>query len=163
WKVRAYIRHTKKQTFHRHTTRRSSPHRNPKPRHKTKNRATTTHHGHLAHHPKETTTRKHRAHRHRKTTNKPDLTSPPSPRQQQLSIDIWHTIQNKQRHAGIAPTGTEKSLAHMTCAALAARDNNERTIISTNSLALQTQFIDKDLPVVAEAIKNLTGYPLKYA
>ncbi|MHA3724205.1 ATP-dependent DNA helicase [Leucobacter sp. HY1910] len=87
----------------------------------------------------------------------------PRPGQLALTLDIWRALASKTRMNGIAPTGTGKSLAHMSCAALAAYRLNERTVISTDSLALQTQFMEKDLPVVAQAVARRTGFDLQYA
>lgn len=87
----------------------------------------------------------------------------PRPGQLALAKDIWGTLTRKAGLAGIAPTGTGKSYAHMTCAALAAIDLRERTVISTDSLALQAQFMEKDLPVVAQAAEDLFGFTLAYA
>lgn len=60
--------------------------------------------------------------------------------------------------AGIAPTGCGKSLAYLSPAAAAAAVLGSRTIVSTESLALQAQIIDKDAPVVAAACEQVTGY-----
>lgn len=88
----------------------------------------------------------------------------PRPGQLMCAKDIWQALSTRTRMNGIAPTGTGKSFAHMSCAALAAVLHEERTVISTNSLALQAQFMEKDLPVVAEAVKHLyDGYELRYA
>ena len=87
----------------------------------------------------------------------------PRPGQLALTLDIWQALSQKAGMSGIAPTGTGKSLSHMSCAALAAQALHERTVISTDSLALQAQFIEKDLPVIAEALKEMTGFELHYA
>lgn len=57
---------------------------------------------------------------------------------------------------GAAATGTGKSLGYLAPAAYAA-SNGERTVISTESLALQSQIVDKDAPVVVEACEKITG------
>ncbi|MBC9927360.1 ATP-dependent DNA helicase [Leucobacter sp. cx-169] len=87
----------------------------------------------------------------------------PRPGQLRLSQDIWRALSAKAGMAGIAPTGVGKSLAHMSAAALAAVDLGERTVISTNSLPLQSQFMDKDLPVVVDAVRELFGFELRCA
>lgn len=58
---------------------------------------------------------------------------------------------------GKAPTGLGKSLAYLVPAALDAAERGRRTVISTESLALQAQILDKDAPVVAAAVAHLTG------
>lgn len=85
------------------------------------------------------------------------------PGQQKLTRDIAHALRTKTHIAGIAPTGTGKSLAVLSAAADAAHNHHERTLVSTDSLALQGQYISKDLPVVAEALNTLTGHTLTYA
>jgi ATP-dependent DNA helicase DinG len=47
-----------------------------------------------------------------------------------------------------AGTGTGKSLAYLLPAAQWARENKERTVISTNTINLQEQLVRKDLPLV---------------
>lgn len=63
---------------------------------------------------------------------------------------------------GEGPTGTGKSAAYLAPAAYAA-SLGERTVISTESLALQTQIVEKDAPMIATACKEITGYHPKVA
>ncbi|MFS0884960.1 ATP-dependent DNA helicase [Aeromicrobium sp. 179-A 4D2 NHS] len=63
---------------------------------------------------------------------------------------------------GEAGTGVGKSFAYLAPAAYAA-SLGERTVISTESLALQTQIVEKDAPRVAEACEQVTGYRPKTA
>ncbi|TVP75314.1 MAG: helicase [Gemmatimonadales bacterium] len=58
-----------------------------------------------------------------------------------------------------AGTGTGKSLAYLLPSALWASRNGERTVISTNTINLQEQLVEKDLPLVA----GLTGGEVKWA
>lgn len=51
-----------------------------------------------------------------------------------------------------AGTGTGKSLAYLLPAVQWARENEERTVISTNTINLQEQLAGKDLPLVQELI-----------
>ncbi len=51
-----------------------------------------------------------------------------------------------------AGTGVGKSFAYLTPAALFARQNNTRVVISTNTINLQDQLINKDIPDLAEAL-----------
>ncbi len=57
-----------------------------------------------------------------------------------------------------AGTGTGKSLAYLIPAILWAEEHDERVVISTNTIALQEQLINKDIPL---AIKTL-GLETKY-
>ena len=60
-------------------------------------------------------------------------------------------------HAGQAPTGSGKSYAALAAAYLAAINAAERTVISTDSLALMAQLEDKDVPLMGTAAEEL--YP----
>ncbi|WP_141872070.1 ATP-dependent DNA helicase [Microbacterium saperdae] len=58
---------------------------------------------------------------------------------------------------GVAPTGSGKSLATLTAAFMAAVEWDERTVLSTDSLALMGQLQDKDVDTVQTAAAEL--YP----
>jgi ATP-dependent DNA helicase DinG len=66
------------------------------------------------------------------------------------------------RSATIAPVGSGKSYAYLVPAALAAL-RGHRTVISTESINLQTQLADKDVPAVAATIRRLTGAEVRAA
>src|SRR5882762_6632992 len=51
-----------------------------------------------------------------------------------------------------AGTGVGKSFAYLVPALVWARENGERTVISTNTINLQEQLVGKDLPVLARAL-----------
>lgn len=57
-----------------------------------------------------------------------------------------------------AGTGTGKSLAYLLPAALWAVANGQRVVIATNTIALQDQLIEKDIPQV-QALLARAGYP----
>jgi ATP-dependent DNA helicase DinG len=67
------------------------------------------------------------------------------------------------RMAGIAPTGTGKTFAALAEAAVGAVDYGERWIISTESISLLSQYVDKDGPVASEAAAATLGRPIKIA
>lgn len=79
--------------------------------------------------------------------------------QRQLSHDVGGTMLRSSRLAGEAPTGSGKGVAYLAPAMLNAVTHAQRTLISTESLALQSQLVDKDAPVVAEAVAAVTGAP----
>jgi len=54
-----------------------------------------------------------------------------------------------------AGTGTGKSLAYLLPAARWAQENGERTVVSTNTINLQEQLAEKDLPLVEELVGDL--------
>jgi DNA polymerase-3 subunit epsilon/ATP-dependent DNA helicase DinG len=58
-----------------------------------------------------------------------------------------------------APTGVGKSLAYLIPALYWATTNNERVVISTATINLQDQLINKDLPLVGQAL----GIPFRAA
>ncbi|MFT9494888.1 MULTISPECIES: ATP-dependent DNA helicase [Bacillota] len=68
------------------------------------------------------------------------------------------------KHALIeAGTGTGKSLGYAIAAALYSIFEKKTIILSTHTITLQNQLIDKDLPLVQRVIKDLTGEEIKYA
>jgi len=67
-----------------------------------------------------------------------------------------------RHHVGAAPTGTGKSLAYLVPAAILATQGS-RTLVSTESLGLQHQIVEKDFPAVAAAVRDVTGQDLSVA
>jgi len=61
-----------------------------------------------------------------------------------------------------AGTGVGKSFAYLVPAILWALANDERTIISTNTINLQEQLVGKDLPLLAQAL-GTDSRPVRYA
>jgi ATP-dependent DNA helicase DinG len=59
-----------------------------------------------------------------------------------------------------AGTGTGKSMAYLLPAALWALRNDERTVISTNTINLQEQLVGKDLPLLEEALGQSLSWAL---
>ncbi len=55
-----------------------------------------------------------------------------------------------------AGTGTGKSLAYLVPAALWALRNEERTVLSTNTINLQEQLVGKDLPLVQSLVGDVS-------
>ncbi len=51
-----------------------------------------------------------------------------------------------------AGTGVGKSFAYLAPALVWARENHERTVVSTNTINLQEQLVGKDLPLLARAL-----------
>lgn len=58
---------------------------------------------------------------------------------------------------------THNSLAYLVPAGVRAAKQNERSVISTESLSLQAQIINKDAPAVADAVNDLTDYRPRFA
>ncbi len=59
-----------------------------------------------------------------------------------------------------AGTGVGKSLAYLVPALRWAKENGERTIVSTNTITLQEQLVGKDLPFLAAALRD---QPVRFA
>ncbi|XBH22992.1 ATP-dependent DNA helicase [Jonesiaceae bacterium BS-20] len=88
----------------------------------------------------------------------------PRPGQDELTHQVWEAITQEGGEAiAVAPTGLGKSLAYAVPAILHAAQTGKRTVISTESLALQAQVLEKDAPVVVAAVKQMTGVEVKVA
>jgi ATP-dependent DNA helicase DinG len=95
------------------------------------------------------------------TTGRDD--AQPRPGQVALAHDALTAMLVAGQAAGAAPTGVGKSLAYSIPAALLAAKRHERTVIATESLNLQSQLVEKDLPVVVEAVERVTGSRPQFA
>lgn len=74
------------------------------------------------------------------------------PQQISMSTAITNAF-NQSRHLMIeAGTGTGKSIAYLVPTILWALQNNERVVISTNTINLQEQLIYKDIPLLKAAM-----------
>ena len=82
-------------------------------------------------------------------------------RAQQLEMceRVAETINNKEILLAEAGTGTGKSLAYLVPAALYAANSGNSVIVSTYTLTLQNQLIEKDIPV----LQRLLGKPVRAA
>lgn len=82
----------------------------------------------------------------------------PRPGQDDLTQQVWDALNvNGGEVAAVAPCGVGKSLAYLVPSALLAATTGKRVVISTESLALQSQIVDKDAPVAAAAVRDATG------
>jgi ATP-dependent DNA helicase DinG len=73
--------------------------------------------------------------------------------QQEMMANIIDAYNHNQISLIEAGTGTGKSLAYLLPAFLWAVHQQERTVISTNTIALQEQLMQKDIPAVAAALQ----------
>ncbi|WP_343956463.1 helicase C-terminal domain-containing protein [Yaniella flava] len=90
------------------------------------------------------------------TTGLPDA----KPRAPQATLSRWieRAFAAEGKHlAAQAPTGTGKSITYLTPAFRAAVEHRQRTLITTEGLALQRQIITKDAPAVAKATEAIYG------
>lgn len=87
----------------------------------------------------------------------------PRPGQLSLTRHIEEAMEVNGHVVGVAPTGSGKSFSLLAPAMIAAAENGERTIISTESLSLQAQIMEKDAPNAAAACEKVTGTRPKVA
>jgi DNA polymerase-3 subunit epsilon/ATP-dependent DNA helicase DinG len=81
------------------------------------------------------------------------------PEQVDLCRAITAALSDGQHLLAEAGTGTGKSLAYLVPAAIWAAENNTRVVISTNTINLQDQLINKDVP----DIQQVLDMPIKAA
>jgi len=74
------------------------------------------------------------------------------PEQVELLRSITHAVSQGQHLLAEAGTGVGKSFAYLIPAALWALTNGTRVVISTNTINLQDQLINKDIPDLQEAL-----------
>ncbi len=74
------------------------------------------------------------------------------PEQIEMSAAIAEAINHGGRLMVEAGTGVGKSLAYLLPAALYATKNGQRVVVSTNTINLQEQLVNKDLPMVKAAL-----------
>ncbi len=70
----------------------------------------------------------------------------------ELSKKIKESIENHAIGLFEAPTGTGKSLAYLTASVLYAKKHKKRVVISTNTINLQKQLIEKDIPILKDVV-----------
>lgn len=85
------------------------------------------------------------------------------PGQVRMARAVENAIESGEHVAAQAGTGTGKSLAYLVPAIRHAVDKQTTVVVSTATIALQRQLVDRDLPLLAEALGPLLGTELKYA
>ena len=78
----------------------------------------------------------------------------PRAEQVQMAQAVTEAINDGERIIIEAGTGVGKSLAYLLPAALYALANGKRVVISTNTINLQEQLLNKDVPILVEALKS---------
>jgi ATP-dependent DNA helicase DinG len=81
----------------------------------------------------------------------------PRPGQEQMALAVDQAAKDGGHVLIQAGTGTGKSLAYLVPAVAAAVRSREPVVVSTATLALQAQVVDRDLPRVADALEPLLG------
>ena len=74
------------------------------------------------------------------------------PQQSDMAAIVKKSLETEGRFLIEAGTGVGKSLAYLLPAALFALKSGKHVVISTNTIALQEQIINKDLPAVREVL-----------
>ena len=75
------------------------------------------------------------------------------PQQQQMAVAIARALDGGEHLAVEAGTGVGKSLAYLVPAILYAVPNRKKAIISTHTINLQEQLIQKDLPILEGVLR----------
>jgi ATP-dependent DNA helicase DinG len=79
------------------------------------------------------------------------------PGQVTMAEAVEHAIESGEHLAAQAGTGTGKSLAYLVPAIRHAVAENTTVVVSTATIALQRQLVDRDLPRLADALEPLLG------
>lgn len=77
------------------------------------------------------------------------------PEQQQMAVAVARALENKQHLVVEAGTGVGKSLGYLIPAILFAVANGKKAIISTHTINLQEQLVEKDLPMLQTVLAKL--------
>ncbi len=85
------------------------------------------------------------------------------PGQVKMAHAVERAIESGEHVAAQAGTGTGKSLASLVPAIRHAVEKRTTVVVSTATIALQRQLVDRDLPRLAEALGPLLGTELKFA
>lgn len=79
------------------------------------------------------------------------------PEQVHMARAVAEALNQGQQLVVEAGTGTGKSLAYLLPALLFAGDNQVRIVLSTNTINLQEQLVNKDIPQLRQALGQLQG------
>ncbi|MCH2507429.1 MAG: 3'-5' exoribonuclease [Dehalococcoidia bacterium] len=87
------------------------------------------------------------------------------PQQNQLSCKVYNAINNNGTLLVEGGTGIGKSMAYLLPAILFSLEQDSRVVISTNTINLQEQLINKDLPTIKKALTSFvdTDYKLNFS
>jgi predicted DnaQ family exonuclease/DinG family helicase len=84
--------------------------------------------------------------------------------QEKMAVAVTHALNDDEILMVEAGTGTGKSMAYLVPSALHAMKWGERVVVSTNTIALQDQLFQKDIPALREALASAgIDEPLKAA
>ncbi|MBU1018150.1 DEAD/DEAH box helicase family protein [Patescibacteria group bacterium] len=83
----------------------------------------------------------------------------PRPQQVQMAENVMNAFNQGYHLICEAPTGVGKSLAYLTAAANVAIKNKSKVVISTNTINLQEQLFEKDIPLLQALYRHRTNHP----
>lgn len=75
------------------------------------------------------------------------------PEQQRMASAVAEAMQSKAHLLVEAGTGVGKSFAYLVPAALRALEHGERVVIATNTISLQEQLLEKDIPLLEQTLR----------
>lgn len=81
----------------------------------------------------------------------------PRPGQQQMADAVAACLASQTHLLVQAGTGTGKSLGYLAPSLVWATQTGQRVIVATATLALQNQLANKDVPIVLDAVEQVTG------
>ena len=74
------------------------------------------------------------------------------PQQQEMAVAVARALQSREHLAVEAGTGVGKSLAYLIPAILFAVAEKKKAVVSTHTINLQEQLVEKDLPMLAQIL-----------
>ncbi|MEO7299232.1 MAG: helicase C-terminal domain-containing protein [Verrucomicrobiota bacterium] len=84
------------------------------------------------------------------------------PEQQQMAVAVARSLKETKHLVVEAGTGVGKSLAYLIPAILFAVANGKKAVISTHTINLQEQLVEKDLPMLEQVLAQLPT-PVKFS
>ncbi|WP_307190153.1 DEAD/DEAH box helicase [Geomicrobium sp. JCM 19039] len=72
--------------------------------------------------------------------------------QQQMAEAVWHAFENEQHLLVEAATGTGKTMAYLYPAFVKSVEENLPVVIATDTIALQQQILENDVPKLERAL-----------
>ncbi|MGA2801679.1 MAG: helicase C-terminal domain-containing protein [Verrucomicrobiota bacterium] len=74
------------------------------------------------------------------------------PQQQEMAVAVARALQNREHLAVEAGTGVGKSIAYLIPAILFAVAQKKKAVVSTHTINLQEQLVEKDLPMLVQIL-----------
>jgi len=81
------------------------------------------------------------------------------PQQIEMAQNVMNAFRNRYHLICEAPTGVGKSMAYLSAAFNIAISNKSKVVISTNTINLQQQLYEKDVPLLRELYMHETHHP----